>query len=130
MEELKPCRFCGGRAELFRVDIKDKPEPFYAVRCATRLECYRLSRAYKTPEQATQVWNEKATALELDMFPCPFCGNKGVLYNRLRHDRLEWHTSCNNVACCYLLNSQATPEEAIAAWNRRVTDGNNSEDLA
>lgn len=56
--DLKPCKYCGGKARLIRVG--DQKE-FFAYQCAN---CYkyhaRHNEARLTPNGAKRVWNRRA----------------------------------------------------------------------
>ena len=63
-EEIKPCPFCGKKAELFERDISDFPgEPEdekWDIRCKT-LDCYMEYGGdfYDTKEGITKRWNKR-----------------------------------------------------------------------
>lgn len=58
--------------------------------------------------------------------PCPFCGSVAELLEP-EDDGVEsygWWITCSNEQCAVhpnLVENSATSEEAITAWNRRVT---------
>lgn len=57
-KELKPCKYCGGKAEL--VMVGDNKE-FFAYRCSCCGEYHgRLGDARLTPWGAKRVWNRRA----------------------------------------------------------------------
>ena len=61
---------------------------------------------------------------------CPFCGGQPKIYDILRQYVDDgpgtppckvWRVMCGaRVDCCAILNDFASPQDAIAAWNRRV----------
>ena len=55
--------------------------------------------------------------------PCPFCGGNAVLIKHPYATYFPYYVRCNNFANCAIVGvatcSCKTPEEAIAAWNRR-----------
>lgn len=56
---------------------------------------------------------------ELDLKPCPFCGNKDV--KPLKTDSEKWYTiECHN--CFVSAGLHDTPRRAIDTWNRRTPD--------
>ena len=58
MSELKPCKYCGGGAELVRVG--DNKE-YLAYRCSNCGNFHaRRSEARRTPSGARNVWNRRA----------------------------------------------------------------------
>lgn len=61
MDELKPCPFCGGEAEIYEYDpdgLCDYHEP-YTVQCKS--ECCFLGRDFATREDAAKAWNRRPT---------------------------------------------------------------------
>ena len=61
--------------------------------------------------------------------PCPFCGGMPrthtvtVRYVDTEDYVTRWKVMCGaRVDCCALLNDFATEQEAIAAWNKRISD--------
>lgn len=60
--ELKPCKYCGGTAELVRVgDFKD----FFAYRCSCCHKYHaKASEARRTPWGAKRVWNRNENKKE------------------------------------------------------------------
>jgi len=54
------------------------------------------------------------------LLPCPFCGNPGSLFQK-RPWSDDWRVCCdqNEQGQCPAFGDYSTPEEAIAAWNRR-----------
>ena len=68
-EELKPCPFCGGEAEVAEGTYTAWEEG-YSVRCrhcaltfgaSGRLgECYEWSCSFKSEEEAIEAWNRRA----------------------------------------------------------------------
>ena len=60
MDELKPCPFCGGEAEL-RV-TKHIPRGFdYTPRCKNPSCCGRLTKLYLVKEAAINAWNTRTS---------------------------------------------------------------------
>ena len=61
--------------------------------------------------------------------PCPFCGGMAILRSTYQYVRantlaLQYYVRCGNDTCeLYVATcNRNTEEEAIEAWNRRVTD--------
>jgi len=54
--EIKPCPFCGNKAEI-KVFIKGFP----TVRCKTRTCTAHFTRSYKTVGKAVKYWNERVS---------------------------------------------------------------------
>ena len=62
--QLKPCPFCGGRANLFHVPLSSG-SVVHEVDCEND-DC-RVSvctQAYDTPEEAAAAWNRRAPCLD------------------------------------------------------------------
>lgn len=60
MDELKPCPFCGGEAEIYEYDPCgqcDFHEP-YTVQC--KAECCFLGKDFANREDAAKAWNRRA----------------------------------------------------------------------
>lgn len=59
MEELKPCPFCGGEADMR--ENKSSYVPRYYV-CCGNVDCWMLVSTCnrETPEQAAELWNRRA----------------------------------------------------------------------
>lgn len=65
VDELKPCPFCGGEAEVFDYNIaceiyEDDEDGFiapYTVQC--KRQCCFLGKDYETKEEAIEVWNRR-----------------------------------------------------------------------
>lgn len=52
--ELKPCRYCGGNAEILKRSFSYfEPRPL--IRCAS---CGIATREFETVEQAVEYWNK------------------------------------------------------------------------
>lgn len=58
-----------------------------------------------------------------DVKSCPFCGSIGIVswsaFGRLR----EWHVDCASESCHAEIAHFANREVAVAAWNRRASEG-------
>lgn len=52
-EKLKPCPFCGGKAELWKGRLNDG----YAIRCSM---CKSRTKIYDNQEYASIAWNRRA----------------------------------------------------------------------
>jgi hypothetical protein len=55
------------------------------------------------------------------LLPCPFCGHGEPLLHA--NDWIappQWGLHCGNTECMAGMKECGTPEEAIAAWNRRT----------
>lgn len=68
----------------------------------------------------------------MELKPCPFCGRKPVLKSDNRYPKpgreriTAYEVVCNNMDCIiYGADDKyfKTPQQAVKAWNRRVTDG-------
>ena len=60
-EELKPCPFCGGKAEISvgRFDGKDTSFVL-CTKCEARGEFFVVSPKYASDEKAIEAWNRRA----------------------------------------------------------------------
>ena len=112
VEGLKPCPFCGGDALVHRDSYG---RGLWTVSCKMHLECYAIEKYYQTREEAISAWNTRVSNLE-PIRSCPFCGGKAKVYRVVNS---VWKVSCKKVDCAFLCSDWKTPEEAIAAWNRR-----------
>ena len=105
-DELKPCPFCGGKAEI----IANQYGNIQQVVCAS----YGESNLWGI--NAKELWNNR-TRKDTSLKPCPVCGHKGYL--RQVYDVFFCvqcsHCGLNSVA--YLF-----PNGAKTAWNRRPDD--------
>lgn len=66
MEELLPCPFCGGKAEIFDYDPDNDVgyhEP-YTAQCSN--ECCCLGKDFRTREEAAEAWNRRARQEQLN----------------------------------------------------------------
>lgn len=61
--DLKPCPFCGKNKA--KIDYPYFPDTYCWVRC---YECYCATPPFKTPEEAVEAWNRRAseTAMKID----------------------------------------------------------------
>ena len=57
---LKPCPFCGRRAEMYKTNHVPKGTD-YTPRCTNTSCCGRLFKKYSTREEAVMKWNRRAT---------------------------------------------------------------------
>lgn len=60
--DLRPCPFCGGRAEIVR---RETGKQYYLARCAS-LDCYGgwNCMPHKTPDEAAEAWNRRCVRLD------------------------------------------------------------------
>ncbi len=80
MNELKPCPFCGGEAELYGVPHIPKGWDFIP-RCKTTSCCGRQAKKYSNRETAIAAWNHRVDTMQVvrgEWEPanpiCPVCG--------------------------------------------------------
>ena len=61
MEELKPCPFCGGKAELTKCEYGDNTgHAFVLCRgCGSMTKKFNKSLNFCAVEEATQAWNRR-----------------------------------------------------------------------
>ncbi len=59
MAELKPCPFCGGKAELVTSQAFEWCDRYYYVRCASE-ECEKRTHLYDRTHEAIEAWNRRA----------------------------------------------------------------------
>ena len=105
-DELKPCPFCGGKAEI----IANQDGNIQQVVCAS---C-RASNLWSI--HARELWN-KRTRKDTSLLPCPICGYKGKLWQA--YDG----SFCLQCSHCGLTSDFfRVPDEAKSAWNRRHDD--------
>lgn len=60
-----------------------------------------------------------------ELKPCPFCGGKAEIFQRIGKRYSEYNVSCGNVNCNVMpeTGNFDTEQKAIEAWNRRVDNG-------
>ncbi len=63
MAELKPCPFCGGKAELYKTLHIPKGID-YTPRCKNPSCCGRLSKKFTVRETAVAMWNTRTPQKE------------------------------------------------------------------
>lgn len=91
-DELKPCPFCGGEAEIVTLDIWDKNAPVGVgcSMCPVILAEYSDYKRFATEADAIEAWNTRAELggtckmakrMFLPMWTCSACGvsNGGIL---------------------------------------------------
>lgn len=85
-EELKPCPFCGGDAEL-QDDIGRESTIFYRAVCAD-VECqgHYCNNWSMTQQRAISAWNTRAAATQVSTHP-PFAVHNGETWRRVRECR-------------------------------------------
>ena len=61
MDKLRPCPFCGGKAELIKIPVPPYPDKYY-VRCSNQNDCKVAVHTYRggTAEEAIEDWNRRA----------------------------------------------------------------------
>ena len=84
--------------------------------CRTQDACYALLNDFASEDEAASEWNRRVTEVK-PLRACPFCGRKAKVYQASTN---VWRVMCDEVNCGALLSDFKSPEEAIAAWNRRV----------
>lgn len=110
-DELKPCPFCGGPGAVYQAS-----EGVWHATCRVyQCSCYALLEGYATREEAVSEWNRRVSEIK-PLRPCPFCGGKAKVYQSGVN---VWRVMCKQLNCGTLACDWDTPEEAIAAWNRR-----------
>ena len=59
---LKPCPFCGGKAELSSVRVGGKDASYvYCKRCGSRGEYFWVNPKYAGVEKSIEAWNRRVT---------------------------------------------------------------------
>ena len=110
-DELKPCPFCGGKAEL----ITNQDGNIAQVRCSV---CHAHNF---WSINAIELWN-KRTRKDTSLLPCPVCGHKGKL-RREYYEELHDDFFCVQCSHCGLTSvAYIYPNSAKSAWNRRPDD--------
>lgn len=60
--ELKPCPFCGEKAELSSGRVNGNDASYvYCTRCGSRGESFWVSPNYASAEKAIEAWNRRVT---------------------------------------------------------------------
>lgn len=65
--------------------------------------------------------------MQIELKPCPFCGNKGEIEHK--RNLFTWIVQCSNNSCpaSYMIGMDYdTKEEAVENWNRRVDFADNN----
>lgn len=57
--KLKPCPFCGGKAELV-ADVFDQKRIWYVRCCGTGCAVFSETADRPTPQEAAKLWNRRA----------------------------------------------------------------------
>ena len=102
-KKLKPCPFCGCKAD---VNVLPKFDDYKQVFCPTCGACNVWG------DDAVKRWNRRS-----EIKRCPICGAKAR-----SHEAFDstWVIQCSK---CHLTSPhKSTREEAIRFWNRRVND--------
>ena len=61
MSELKPCPFCGGKAEIEHNEILTLMFSYVVCRnCGAKTGEYRVNSTYSSDEKAIEAWNRRA----------------------------------------------------------------------
>ena len=56
-----------------------------------------------------------------ELKPCPFCGNDDVTVRWFPYNS-AYYVQCNQLRCYSKGPDRLNKQEAVEAWNRRVTD--------
>lgn len=57
MAELKPCPFCGGKADLCKMERRDFPKTMYMITCN---RCFAKTYLLTDKEAVINAWNRRA----------------------------------------------------------------------
>ena len=122
-EELKPCPFCGGKAEIKWDELREDKislSGFFiqCSSCGARTDLYRRSEK----QELIDYWNYRRDTYSNRFVPgqkvkcCPMCGSEEVSVVSF----IKRYVHCDSGRDCYISTALfETKDEAIEAWNRR-----------
>ena len=124
-KELKPCPFCGGKAELIGSDepIDASGNPFWCVTC---LVCGFRIHPNGDSDKVISNWNCREDYDEANLKACPFCGGRPEIIS-MYEPGPGGHYRENYIWCPYCgeqTNTLQDLETAIIQWNHRVKCNN------
>ena len=119
-EQLKPCPFCGGEAELRSFTSKGNNQKIWWYVTCQNCEVY-IESCFETQKQAIYAWNLRTTveySPNEKLKRCPFCGSYAKVFHSLLHT--IFHVEClNEITCGAELGDFSSEQEAIDSWNKR-----------
>lgn len=118
--ELKPCPFCGGKAEM-EVYTKYNGDNDCVVKC---IKCgATVPIWHETEEEAARQWNNRFDVTDkIELKTCPFCGGEARMEHFSEYDDEGYAVRCSECGiespnCC------SNEHEAAQWWNRRAENG-------
>ena len=58
-EELEPCPFCGGEAELMHIHAFSEQSYIICLKCGARTREFRISTERSSDQEAIEAWNRR-----------------------------------------------------------------------
>ena len=123
--ELKPCPFCGGKAELIRNYNPDNKSQYINSHVICTVCGFQIHSDYHT-EKTIKAWNQRANFDEANLKGCPFCGGRPEIIS-MYEPGPGGHYRENYIWCPYCgeqTNTLQDLETAIIQWNHRVKCNN------